>query len=87
MKMFSNLLKSGLLLLLLQPFSASVAGRDSNGGHGHRPLYKNPHVPVEKRIDDLLGRMTVEDKMAQLIQGLFASIFCFGVYAMRWVSN
>lgn len=33
------------------------------------PPYKNPHLPVEQRVADLLGRMTIEDKMAQLMQG------------------
>ncbi|RJE19314.1 beta-glucosidase, partial [Aspergillus sclerotialis] len=67
--MLYNLLKSGLLLLLLQLFSGIATGRDSNGAHGRRPLYRDPHAPVEARIEDLLGRMTIEDKMAQLIQG------------------
>lgn len=35
------------------------------------PPYKNPHLPVEQRVADLLGRMTIEDKMAQLMQGSF----------------
>ncbi|GAM34934.1 glycosyl hydrolase family 3 protein [Talaromyces pinophilus] len=33
------------------------------------PPYKNPHLPVEQRVADLLGRMTIEDKKAQLMQG------------------
>ncbi|EED12954.1 beta-glucosidase, putative [Talaromyces stipitatus ATCC 10500] len=33
------------------------------------PPYKNPRLPVEQRVADLLGRMTIEDKMAQLMQG------------------
>lgn len=35
------------------------------------PPYKNPHLPVEQRVADLLGRMTIEEKMAQLMQGMF----------------
>lgn len=35
------------------------------------PPYKNPHLPVEQRVADLLGRMTIEDKMAQLMQGTY----------------
>ena len=31
-----------------------------------RPLYKNPTAPVPKRVDDLLGRMTLEEKIAQM---------------------
>ena len=30
------------------------------------PLYKNPGAPVPKRIDDLLGRMTLDEKVMQL---------------------
>jgi len=29
-------------------------------------MYKDPSLPIEKRIKDLLGRMTVEEKVAQL---------------------
>ncbi len=29
--------------------------------------YKNPRLPVEQRVADLLGRMTLEEKVAQLI--------------------
>ena len=34
------------------------------------PIYKNANEPVEKRVEDLLGRMTIEEKMAQLMQGM-----------------
>ena len=29
-------------------------------------LYKDSTQPVEKRVEDLLGRMTLEEKVAQL---------------------
>lgn len=32
-------------------------------------LYKNPNATVEARVSDLLKRMTVQEKMSQLIQG------------------
>ena len=44
---------------------AAAAGH----AHGSTPLYKNPHASVDARVEDLLGRMTVQEKMAQLIQG------------------
>lgn len=44
-----------------------------DGGCG-TPLYKNPDVPVEKRVEDLLGRMTVEEKCAQIQNKFIASI-------------
>lgn len=31
--------------------------------------YKDASLPVEERISDLLSRMTIEEKTAQLIQG------------------
>lgn len=33
------------------------------------PLYKNPGAAIEDRVSDLLGRMTIQDKAAQLVQG------------------
>ena len=33
-----------------------------------RPLYKNPAAPVEARVQDLLARMTLEEKAEQLCQ-------------------
>ena len=32
-----------------------------------KPLYKDPTQPIEARIDDLLGRMTLEEKVGQMI--------------------
>lgn len=32
------------------------------------PLYKDSRQPVEKRVDDLMGRMTLEEKIAQMSQ-------------------
>lgn len=31
--------------------------------------YKNPSLPVDTRVQDLLSRMTIEEKTAQLMQG------------------
>lgn len=33
------------------------------------PLYKNSHASVDDRVADLLSRMTIQEKTAQLIQG------------------
>src|SRR5215213_7993998 len=32
-----------------------------------RPLYKDSSQPVERRVEDLLARMTLEEKAAQLV--------------------
>ncbi|KAG6820323.1 hypothetical protein H0H93_002172 [Arthromyces matolae] len=36
---------------------------------GSVPIYKNPKASIEDRVNDLLPRMTVEEKVSQLIQG------------------
>lgn len=36
---------------------------------GRTPVYKNPKASIDDRVADLLSRMTIEDKTAQLIQG------------------
>ena len=64
--MVASLLTKGLLLLQLG--SGLVVAQNAS-----RPLYKNPNAPVEARVSDLLGRMTLQDKMAQLIQGAYSS--------------
>ncbi|KAH7367566.1 beta-glucosidase [Plectosphaerella cucumerina] len=33
------------------------------------PVYKNPNATIDHRVSDLLKRMTIEEKTAQLIQG------------------
>jgi beta-glucosidase len=60
--MVANLLSHGLLLVEL--FATLALGK------GSTPIYKDASAPVEKRVKDLLGRMTIEDKMSQLIQGV-----------------
>ena len=34
---------------------------------GARPDYLNPQLPVERRVNDLVGRMTLEEKVAQMM--------------------
>ncbi|KAH9853219.1 glycoside hydrolase superfamily [Lenzites betulinus] len=46
------------------PLHARATNKD-----GSAPLYKNPHADIESRVNDLLPRMTIEEKVAQLIQG------------------
>ena len=37
-------------------------------GNEKKPLYKNPQAPIEQRVEDLLGRMTLEEKVGQMNQ-------------------
>lgn len=43
---------------LAQPVAAGAA---------QRPLYKDPAQPVERRVEDLLARMTLEEKVGQIV--------------------
>ncbi|HEX8263313.1 MAG TPA: glycoside hydrolase family 3 protein, partial [Allosphingosinicella sp.] len=36
-------------------------------GAQQRPLYKDPAQPVDRRVEDLIARMTLEEKAAQLV--------------------
>ena len=51
------------LALVLAAFAAPVAFAASGAD---KPLYKNPHAPVAARVNDLLSRMTLQEKIAQI---------------------
>lgn len=38
------------------------------GGEKEKPLYKEASAPVEKRVEDLIARMTLEEKVGQMNQ-------------------
>jgi beta-glucosidase len=46
-------------------------------------LYKNPQAPLEKRVDDLVSRMTLEEKVSQLMNDSPA-IERLGIPAYNW---
>ena len=57
------------LLKPLRPFRVAVLITSISmplGFAENVPLYKNADAPVEARVSDLLGRMTTEEKIAQL---------------------
>ena len=35
--------------------------------NGHKPAYLNPALPAQQRAEDLVRRMTVEEKVTQLV--------------------
>jgi beta-glucosidase len=39
------------------------------GAHQSVPDYRNPNLPIEKRVADLLARMTIEEKVDQIAGG------------------
>jgi beta-glucosidase len=56
MKVFVSLYAGVFLLLNIENSRAQDA----------EPAYKNPNLPVNERVQDLLGRMTIEEKVRQL---------------------
>src|SRR5215216_8071494 len=49
--------------LIISAFCIPVAHMNPQD---NRPDYKNPRLPVERRVADLLSRMTLKEKVAQL---------------------
>ena len=47
------------------------------------PPYKNPSLPMEQRVDDLVSRMTLEEKVSQMMNGA-APIERLGVPDYEW---
>ena len=43
------------------PLHARATNKD-----GSTPIYKNPHASIEDRVNDLLPRMSVEEKVSQM---------------------
>src|SRR5690348_3933649 len=68
-----SLSRKGAKQLFLAAFAATaaVAGissvSDAKPADAARPLYKDPSQPVERRVEDLLSRMTLGEKAAQLL--------------------
>jgi len=48
--------------------AAPAGGRGrGQGGNTDRPAYLNPSLPIDQRVDDLVSRMTMEEKAGQLV--------------------
>ncbi len=58
-----NSLKTALFALICCFAAASVSSQEA-------PPYRNPGLPIEHRIADLLSRMTLEEKVAQLTSAM-----------------
>jgi beta-glucosidase len=54
-------------LLVLASAACTQTGYSGAASHGNLP-YQNPSLPVPKRVDDLLSRMTLAEKVGQLAQ-------------------
>ncbi len=56
----------GLLLLAVVPGGAGEPDGAAKAD-GQKPDYLNPELPTARRVDDLLARMTLEEKVAQML--------------------
>ncbi len=57
----------GASLAVLSAALAAPAAVRAAPAVSARPLYKDPKAPVAARVDDLMGRMTLEEKVAQMM--------------------
>ena len=52
--------------IVVAALAAGLIGANARSAQPAMPIYKDPTQPVEKRVDDLLARMTLDEKVAQL---------------------
>jgi beta-glucosidase len=58
---------SAMVILVLALAGCATAPDGAPRADLAAPVYRNPDAPVEDRVSDLLARMTVEEKIAQLV--------------------
>ncbi|MCD7936272.1 MAG: hypothetical protein LUG98_05370, partial [Tannerellaceae bacterium] len=56
--------RKSICLLALAVISACLSGQSKEA----LPVYKDNRQPIEKRVEDLLSKMTLEEKVMQLNQ-------------------
>ncbi|KAG8965623.1 hypothetical protein FRC00_010176 [Tulasnella sp. 408] len=68
---FARLSTLACFLATVQPLASAWSDAELPEKRAPKPtpLYKNPKAKIEDRVNDLLPRMTLEEKVAQLIQG------------------
>src|SRR5918911_588465 len=69
--------------LLLTTCLLLVAPRGGVSGQASTPAYRDPSLPVERRVDDLVSRMTLEEKVSQMMNAA-APVERLGVPAYEW---
>lgn len=57
--------------------------KQATATQGPSPLYKNPSLPIEKRVEDLVSRMTLEEKVSQMMNAA-APIERLGIPEYDW---
>ena len=79
------MMKKLLLLSLLLPilFLNDSCHSDRNSKTVADLPFMNPDLPVEQRVDDLVGRMTLDEKIGQMMNAA-PPIFRLGIPAYNW---
>ena len=72
-----------ILLFLLVMTSVAVNSPRGSGQIMPAPAYMNYSLPVEKRVDDLVSRMTLEEKVSQMMNASPA-VERLGIPAYEW---
>ncbi len=54
------------LFVLISMYSCACFSFAQNAGHTSYP-FQNPDLPINQRVDDLVGRMTLEEKISQMM--------------------
>ncbi len=77
-----------LAIVVLLIFSVGVRDRApaQNRDNKPEPAYLNPSLPIDQRVDDLVSRMTMEEKASQLVHQA-AAIPRLQVPAYNWWSE
>lgn len=57
----------------LHAFVSCLLAAGAQAADNGTPVYKNPKANIEDRVNDLLSRMSIKEKTAQLIQGDFSN--------------
>ena len=73
-----------LLILILGASIGPALGQQASTGE--RPVYLNPALPIDQRVDDLVSRMTVEEKATQF-SSTSAAIPRLQIPAYNWWSE
>jgi beta-glucosidase len=73
-----------VLAWLLVSLTVVAGARPAAAHRAEGPAYRNPDLPVAWRVADLLGRMTLEEKVGQMTQGERGSLDADPALITRW---
>ena len=72
-----------VLLLSASQLAAQTAPKTASPAATPRPPYLDPSLPIDQRVDDLVSRMTMEEKASQM-QDVARAIPRLGIPAYNW---